>query len=989
MTLDEVNDLVNEIQQLLISELEPAEEELMDLAGRHEEFVKAVSKRLSGVEKLLHKGLRSEAIELAEREPNLNDLVTALDFSEFDAWNELLARFEMQPVQALPADLAAELNDAYSASGSVDKLLQRFRTLSLARAPLHQRIDVLRRLAVHDADNVVWKQDLELFEKHRLSEVKRELDVAIQRSDVNHVATLDEELSSNDWHVAVSPAIVKQARDAHRKLRQSSARHDLEAVSHALSDAYADFDVRQARQLRQRFLALASVADLAKSDSLYDVVGPALDWLQEEDQRESHDSESRSARTALEVALDRRSTTEELEQLYHQATRHGQPLPKILEDRLADRLETLRVTASRKRKAIVATVTSTSLLLIAAVGLIIRQVGIKKAITTHSTQITALLQDAGTTGVIQPVADYLKRLETEQPDLAAAPELVGLKQQFEVLQTSEAGRLRQLRELVATTTDRGMKASRLDQFSDLFVRLKQADEMCRNPEERTLVVTAESEVRKRESELQSQVDTAFGADLKELTEEIAKLPSDSLTSYTPVLNRLGELESRTFVSPELQTSVKALHAKVTQQHALVSAALGMAQDMQGITDTVGQLEGFQNKLVDYSRRHPGSQRAKDFETLVNSEQHLWKGAVSWNAIRQRMISFDVATVTTSQAQTLLDEFIVFQKESGPYPGETMLDSRLAVLRAIANRKTGDDGTIIDHIKSLFAARTISEAHMVTTRETDKSNEETLYYTADAPRNSGKSLVIFSFFTTTSGTQSSEKKIAASRMPDFEQKTPETWLAPQSRMTRTIVEQLKTVPRADFEATVALVIQQILKANDVDPILRFLLLEKLLTIGSEGSAFFAARAQDQLKQMPDAGVSRLTNWVLPGDERAKKERSNAQFFLSNRSAEILQSIAMVTSDRIDFQKKQKIGAPVRWVGWLHRNTQGDWTVSFPPKLVRTGGERLWALRQPGASSAAVVVELGRLPAGTVTSLSVTLADPAMEEGRPVFLVLDGE
>ncbi|MFN8708062.1 MAG: hypothetical protein ACK50J_15395, partial [Planctomyces sp.] len=791
MTLDDVNDLVNEIQQLLISEIEPAEEELMDLAGRHEELVKAVSKRLVSIEKLLHKGLRSEAIELAEREPNLNDVVTALDFSEFDAWNELLVRFEMQPVQALPADLAAELNDAYSASGSVDKLLQRFRTLSLARAPLYQRIDVLRRLAVHDADNVVWKQDLEVFETHRLSEVKKELDGAIQRSDVNQVATLDEELSSNDWNVPVPSGIKKQARDAHRRLRQNSARQDLEAVSLALSDAYADFDVRQARQCRQRFLALASVADLKSSDQLYDVVGPALDWLEEEDQRESHDKESRGARTALEAALDRRSSTEELEQLYHQATRHGQPLPQILEDRLADRLETLRVSASRKRKAIVTVVTSTSLIVIAAVGLIIREFTFRKNITTHSTQITTLLQDAGTTGLIQPVADYLKRLETDQPDIAAAPELLGLKQQFEALQTAEAGRLRQLRELVATTTERGIKASRLEQFPELYVHLKQAEEMCRNPTERTLVVTAESEVRKRESELQSRVDTAFGADLREITEEIAKLPSDSLTNYTPILSRLGELESRTLVSPELQTSVKALHAKVNQQYALVSAALKIALDLQSITDTVGQLESFQNKLSDYSRRHPGSERAKDFETVLNSEQHLWKGTVSWNAIRQRMISFDVATITTSQAQTLLDEVTAFQKESGPYPGETLLESRLAVLSAVAARKTGEDGSVIDHIKSLFAARTISEAHTVTTRETDMSNEETLYYTADAPSNSGKTLVIFSFFTTTSGTQSSEKKIAISKIPDFEQKTQDTWLAPQSRMTRTIFEQLKT------------------------------------------------------------------------------------------------------------------------------------------------------------------------------------------------------
>ena len=102
MTLDEINELVDEIQQVLVSESEPLAEELMDLAGRHEDFVYAAIKRLKAVDALLNKGLRSEAIDLAEREPNLNDVVISLDFPELDAWNELLARFEMQPIPAHP-----------------------------------------------------------------------------------------------------------------------------------------------------------------------------------------------------------------------------------------------------------------------------------------------------------------------------------------------------------------------------------------------------------------------------------------------------------------------------------------------------------------------------------------------------------------------------------------------------------------------------------------------------------------------------------------------------------------------------------------------------------------------------------------------------------------------------------------------------------------------------------------------------------------------
>ena len=59
MTLEEINELVDEIQQLLMSESDPSEEEMMDLAGRHEDLVNIAAKRLKSVDSLLSRGLRS------------------------------------------------------------------------------------------------------------------------------------------------------------------------------------------------------------------------------------------------------------------------------------------------------------------------------------------------------------------------------------------------------------------------------------------------------------------------------------------------------------------------------------------------------------------------------------------------------------------------------------------------------------------------------------------------------------------------------------------------------------------------------------------------------------------------------------------------------------------------------------------------------------------------------------------------------------------
>jgi hypothetical protein len=145
MTISDIVLLVREIQSLLNSRNQPSEEELVDLANRHEDLVEEVRTRLEKVERLLSQGLRSEAIEQAELDPNLNDILTALDFPEVVPWNELLESHEIQPVQPIPVEAAAELNDAYLASGSIEKLLQNYRSISLARAPLSKRIAALRQ----------------------------------------------------------------------------------------------------------------------------------------------------------------------------------------------------------------------------------------------------------------------------------------------------------------------------------------------------------------------------------------------------------------------------------------------------------------------------------------------------------------------------------------------------------------------------------------------------------------------------------------------------------------------------------------------------------------------------------------------------------------------------------------------------------------------------------------------------------------------------
>ena len=87
---------------------------LRETAADYRAACEEANERLRRCEGLLRRGLRSEAIQQAETEPVLLDVVAQLDFSDRQAWCNLLAQHGIAPPPLLAIELAAELNEAYA-----------------------------------------------------------------------------------------------------------------------------------------------------------------------------------------------------------------------------------------------------------------------------------------------------------------------------------------------------------------------------------------------------------------------------------------------------------------------------------------------------------------------------------------------------------------------------------------------------------------------------------------------------------------------------------------------------------------------------------------------------------------------------------------------------------------------------------------------------------------------------------------------------------
>jgi HPt (histidine-containing phosphotransfer) domain-containing protein len=985
MTLNDIVLLVREIQTLLASRSEPIEEELVDLASRHEEIVVAVSQRLESIERLLNQGLRTEAIGRAELEPNLNDVLTALDFPELGPWNELLESKEIQPVPVIPVEAAAELNDAYLATGSIEKLLQHYRSISLARAPLSKRIEALRRLVQNDGQNPVWYQDLREFETHRVKEMKQDLDQAIKSEDLTAVAEIDQELSGASWTIDVPTAICQQASKSHQSLRRKAALTELKTLSHQLSDAYADFDQPTAQRLQQRFLAVQGIAGIAVNHPLMDIAGPALDWLQEEARKAVAESDHKAAVGEIEVALDRKTTVDELEKLYHKATRHGHTLPQVLVTRIAERRDQLLSGARRTRILIMTATVAACLLGIAAVTIVVRTVSFNKAVAEHSDELGKLLASANQNGQLGPISDYLKQIEVENPAFATTPAILGLKQEFENLSSSEKGRRSQITQRLTSIQNVIDSNPALSDFPAAFSALDELKQLSKGEQEKAQFLQTEQQLTDRRGQVQKVVDDEFNQELTAASDEIARLPEDKVDPYDAVYAVLTRLGGRTDVSEPLKQSVTALQSKVQQDRQLVAGNLKMAAGLRKITDSVGQLTAFEQNLTQFIRDNPGIARSGELEKAIQSESAIWKSVGTWHLLRRRLKLADLTKLSAVEAAQLVADCEALQKSSGPFGDELLQTKMLTALKAIASRNTDGNQSIDEQIKNVLSRKTISRAYLLETKDGES------YYADKPPINNKNSTLTFDYYTTTTGTQTTKKNLLYGNVVRANLKTnDDDWLSPQTKMYRRTEEFLKSSATSDYDTIVAGVIKEIVTSEDADALLRVLLVEELLTLGSKGSEGLRIRSEAILRDISNLGVSRLTNWAAPGDSRAIDERIDAKAFLARTQEVLTTELKKATEDTKAIQQSP-LPPDLQWVGWLRKDSKSNWIVSLNPDISISGKySKLCVFYVPVKAQTAVThVVIGKMTPQSKLMVEVMPDSETGREGRPVYLLLEDD
>lgn len=329
--MSDFRQVTDEIRAFLATADRARTPELNSLATEFAGLCQEANGRLRRCLDYLRHGRRSEAIQLAESQPLLLDVVTALDFPEIDDWQQVCAAYGLARSARVMMEAARELNEAYAPEQTLAELLARQRSLALSRAPLAQRLTVLRELSRRDLRNPAWQEDIRGLEQARLREISAEALVAIKGRQVEAIDRLMTELKETTWSVPVPEELKTTLSAASMKNHRDVAAQQLWELAPSVNAACASGSIQEARDVLKQWSAIVKASGFALPADLREVIRPLNEMIDAEEDRRERERQLGAVCERLRQAIRAAEPLEQLKTLHLEAVRLELPIPDAID----------------------------------------------------------------------------------------------------------------------------------------------------------------------------------------------------------------------------------------------------------------------------------------------------------------------------------------------------------------------------------------------------------------------------------------------------------------------------------------------------------------------------------------------------------------------------------------------------------------------------------------------------------------------------------
>lgn len=259
--------------------------------------------RLITCDELLRSNQRSEALRQVQLEPDALQLYNALAVPCWTDWVSTAQQVGLPQPPGLHEAAARALHKAFTAEQAVKDLLVRHRLLAVTRAPLRERLQVMRLLAKAEPTNLGWTADLKAYELVRFDELRAELTHPDTAFDPDAIRAIQAELEG-PWASPPPLDLVGAARESHKAQLLETGKARIEQLAPQLQKALTTGDTQLAERLAAQVRAAAKEAGIAATSPRLALLRQADEWLEEEKRQAARKKQFEQSVADLSHALE-------------------------------------------------------------------------------------------------------------------------------------------------------------------------------------------------------------------------------------------------------------------------------------------------------------------------------------------------------------------------------------------------------------------------------------------------------------------------------------------------------------------------------------------------------------------------------------------------------------------------------------------------------------------------------------------------------------
>lgn len=615
-------------------------EEITQMAAAYAALCVTANDRLRQCSAFLQQGLRSEAIHLAEESPNLLDLVSQLDLPDPEAWADFCRNNGLPVPPSLQLDRAAQLNEAYAQDQPMEHLLSRHRLLALSRAPLRERLSVMREIARLDPGTPYWEKDIRTFEQARLKELPGAFHAAVKTRDDDAIADLMEEVNRQPWYELVPTDLAKGVADAFARMQRAEAEAELRTLVEPLRDAFAARSLQECQALVQRWKnVLAKSGVTTVGDDLNDEIKPVVAFVAEETRREENLRKFKDGCRIFTRMLDQDQPDAELEAGYAKLREYQLDIPEDLTKRYLAKRAGRRKDAERQHKTRLIAIGSgaAAVIIVAIVLIVLYMHGSAAAAWAQSINNDVKLHTReGLDHALASIDDLKKNHPgmLQEPRVAAAVSAAeSEKNQYDQDAASAlalAQKLEAARQTASKVNDQDtapaqdVRNAALALQNTLADAGAQADKLAWADPDKKLhgALAAGQDVL---AALRGRVVAAARAEMDAISKDLSAIPTDASTPesvadtearISALAKRIAALQGSPLLDDAAAAQATALAGQITSRQQGLEASSVVAEQMQEVRSHAGSASELEAGLTAFVTKFDGDRRSADFKKAL-------------------------------------------------------------------------------------------------------------------------------------------------------------------------------------------------------------------------------------------------------------------------------------------------------------------------------------------------------------------------------------